>query len=373
LILHVVRQSNGSTSTTGNRDYTPTVVAHTPTPAFPEGQVIYQSEHLELSSPVAWSPDGTRVAAAINRTTVESWDALTGKNVLKFQPGETIAISPVGTNSVAWSPDSSTLAVATLSRVVLFNARTAQPIRTLSPPQPLGEGMLPFFAMSSLLPLSGNGGIGVDDVAWSPDNKYVSAFTSSGVYIWNAQNGSLATHLSNVYLIQNVNSVREIWQPHGHLLATIECQDSACQSTQVSLWDTTTWSIVKQYPDIYTFDWSPSGNQLALVTATRTGVVIVNALTGQQVQQVTDPQISKITAVQWSPDGSRLALGTINSISVTTVSLSIWSVVSGKQLYVFPYNDCSEARWSPESMYVSCVRLVKTGSSSLEQIMIWVA
>ena len=160
-------------------------------------------------------------------------------------------------------------------------------------------------------------------------------------------------------------------------MVTIGCQDAACRATQASLWDTTTWSVVKQYPDIYTLDWSPDGSQLALVSAARTHVLIVDALTGQQVKEITDPRIHMITAVHWSPNGSSLALGTMASASNTTVSLSIWSVTSGKQLYVFPYNDCSEARWSPDSKYLSCIQSEKTGSGNqiryFQQILLWAA
>jgi WD40 repeat protein len=372
LILNTVRQQHTGTAPALPGSTATTMTPQTPTPALPEGQVIYQSEHLTLSSPVVWSPDSTRVAAVVNRTTVESWDALTGKNVLQYQLGGILPAITVGTNVIAWSPDGSTLAVATASGVSLFNARTAQLIRSFSPSLATTSGT----ALSSLLPRSGGGGSGIEDVAWSPDGKEVSAYTNDGVSIWDVENGSQIAHLGNVFLFNNVNSVRELWQPHGHLLATIECQDAACQTTQVSLWDTITRNIL-QYPDVYTFDWSPDGSQLALVSAARTRVLIVDALTGQQVKQITSPQISLITAIHWSPDGSRLVLGTLTSASSTTVSISIWSIASGKQLFVFPYNDCSEARWSPDSKYLSCVRSEKTGSgnkvSYFEQIVIWVA
>lgn len=378
-ILNAVRQQHTGTSPALPGSTATTVISQTSTPALPEGQVIYKSEHLMSSSPVVWSPDGTRVAAVVNRTTVESWDALTGKNVLQYQPGGTLVASMMGTNVVAWSPDGSTLAVATASGVSLFNARTAQLIRSFSP----SLARTPFLittsgsALSSLLPRSGGGGLGIEDVAWSPDGKEVSAYTGDGVSIWDVQNGSQIAHLSNVFLFNNVNSVRELWQPHGHLLATIECQDAACQTTRVSLWDTITRSVVKQYPDVYTFDWSPDGSQLSLVSAAKTRVFIVDALTGQQVKQITSPQIHMITAIHWSPDGSRLMLGTLTSASSATASLSIWSIASGKQFYVFPYNDCSEARWSPDSKYLSCVQSEKTASdnkvSYFEQILIWVA
>ncbi len=366
LILNIVRQHPGTSH-----------VAPTPT----EGQIIYASGHLSLSSPAVWSPDGTRIAAVINKTTVESWDALTGKNVLKYQPGGSIAASLVGTTTVSWSPDGSTLAVATDLGVSLFNARTTQLIRTLSLPSldqatpSLNATLSP--TLSTLLPHSGGGGIFPVDVAWSPNGKEMSASTNTSVYIWNAQNGSLITHLSNVFLLNNVNSVRELWQPHGHLLATIECQDAACRTTQVSLWDTTTWGVVKQYPGIYTLDWSPDGKQLALVNAARTTVLIVNPLTGQQIKQITDPRIHTIAGIHWSPDGSRLALETMASASSTTLGLSIWNITSGKQGYVFPYNGCSETRWSPNSKYLSCIQSVKTESNNkisyFQQILIWEA
>ena len=380
LILTIVRQQQAGIVPAIFGSTVTTKVSRTPTP--PEGRIIYTSGHLDFTSPAVWSPDGTRIAAVINRTTVESWDALTGQNILKYQPSGSIAASPVGTNTVAWSPNGSTLAVATATSVSLFNAQTAQLIHSLSPFQAQHEGTLPLAAisgsvLSDLLPHSGGGGIGLEDIAWSPDGKDVSAYTGGGVFIFDAQSGSLRTHLSNVFLVNNVNSVRVLWQPHGHLLATIACQDAACQNTQVSLWNTTTWSVVKQYPNIYTLDWSPDGSQLALVSAARTRVLIVDALTGQQVKQITDPHIHTIAAIHWSPDSSRVALETMDSASNTTLSLSIWSIVSGKQRYVFPYNDCAEARWSPDSKYLSCIQSEKTESgdkiSYFQQILIWAA
>ncbi len=316
------------------------------------------------------------MAAVVDRTTVESWDALTGENVVRYQTGSEIVASSVVANRIAWSPDSSTLAVASISSISLFNARTAQLIRSFSPLQTLSEGTPPLLpssnpALSLLLLRSGGGFIAIDDIAWSPNGKEMSVYMSNGVAIWNPQSGSLVTHL-NVYLINSASSARELWQPHGHLLATLGCQDAACQATQVSLWDTTTWRVVKQYPNVYMFDWSPDGKQLALVNTAKPRVQIVDALTGQQVRQVT-PQIYATWVVHWSPDGSRLFLETVNSAASTITDIGLWSVTSGKQLYAFPYHDCFGARWSPDSRYLSCLREESGSTGDVAQILVLVA
>ena len=133
------------------------------------------------------------------------------------------------------------------------------------------------------------------------------------------------------------------------------------------------WKLLRDSAD----SQRPDGKQLALMSAARTSVLIVDAQTGQQVKQITDPRIHTIAGVHWSPDDSRLALETMDSASNSMLSLSTWNIVTGKQRYVFPYNDCAEARWSPDSKYLSCIQSEKTGSgnkiSYFQQILIWAA
>lgn len=126
---------------------------------------------------------------------------------------------------------------------------------------------------------------------------------------------------------------------------------------------------------MYSFDWSPDGARLALISMDRTRVLIVNALTGQPVRQIISPRNQRFFNVQWSPDGSRLALGIVTNSSNITTTLGIWSVASGQQLYVFSRPDCSLERWSPDSQYLSCMQDVKTGASSSvdKELVIWIA
>ncbi len=373
LVLNGVHQQPGQLSPANQ-------ATKAPTSAVNSGKVVYQSLPLRLSSPVVWSPDGTRVATVIDGTTVESWDALTGRHVLIYPLGQALHYQ-LDTNVVAWSPDGSMLAVAASPDVLLFNARTGELIRSLSLPQALNEEMpslrtLFNLPLSSLFEHSGGGYGNPTDVNWSADGKEVSAFLSgNGIAIWNAQSGKLIRQLNGVYLLNSTVNVRELWQPHGQHLAAIKCMNPACLTTQVSLWDTTTWSMVKQFPNIYTFDWSPDGAQLALISMDRTQVLIVNALTGQQVRQINAPNNQRFFNVQWSPNGSRLALGTVTNSSNFTTNISIWSVANGQQIFVFTHPNCSLERWSPNSQYLNCIQEVKTGSSGSvnEEIVIWIA
>lgn len=368
VILNIAHQPRAGSSPTVGESTATAIVSPTPTPALPEGQIVYQSAPFRLTQvPVVWSPGGTRVAMAINDTAIESWDALTGQHVLKYPLGN-LSIASQLPNVIAWSPDGRTLAVATSSEILLFNARTAQLIRTLSLPHASSASSGP--ALSSPFPLSGGGGFGIEDVNWSSDGQEISAFTETGIAIWNAQSGSLITQLKGVYLFNSTISVRELWQPHGQHLASIRCANQACSATEISLWDTTTWSIVKQYPSVDTFDWSPNGSQLALVNMARTQVLLVNALTGQQVKQISAPRNQSFFSVQWSPDGSRLLLGTVTNLSPLTTNLSIWSVTSGEQIYVFSRPNCELARWAPTSQYLSCIQANQNGTGI---VLVWVA
>src|SRR5262249_9413493 len=93
--------------------------AATPTPQ-PGGRIVYSSGKHGALLPGAWSPDGTRVAFIIYGKTIhdpillQSWDALTGKNVLTYPTS-----GPLFAN-VAWSPDGKILAVAGISTIFLF-------------------------------------------------------------------------------------------------------------------------------------------------------------------------------------------------------------------------------------------------------------
>ncbi|WP_242527347.1 hypothetical protein [Ktedonosporobacter rubrisoli] len=51
------------------------------------GQVVYRSNGYDMARGPQWSPDGKRIAAAIDNQVVKSWDAMSGKNVITYPSG----------------------------------------------------------------------------------------------------------------------------------------------------------------------------------------------------------------------------------------------------------------------------------------------
>ncbi len=382
LVLNATRQKPIGTTTANNGLASKTPTASLTTPAtLKTGQVIYRSASLDLSMAVVWSPDGSRVATVINRTQVESWDAQTGKNVLIYPIDEAFAVA-----NVAWSPDGNSLAVAGTAKIYLFNAKTAQLIRFFSHPIAFGNtvpapltasitkpGASQRVLMNSTLPRAG---ASFGEVTWSSNGKYLATVSNSSqqMYVWDAGSGSLVKILRGVY----TNNTRAIWSPSGTFLAIIECPDTNCAATQATIWDSTTWTVVKQYPNTFALDWSPDGKRLALLEAAQVlgkDVRIVDAFTGQTIKQFAGEETGRIMDVRWSPDSSRIALEYQGPR--IPGSIKIWNVASGMLLYNFSNDDTHLPRWSPDSKYMSSVQTIRIGSGKdtrySVQILIWVA
>ena len=86
-----------------------------------------QGAHAAVSTSVAFSPDGKRIASASQDRTVKVWDARTGQETLTLK-GHTDVVS----GSVAFSPDGKRLASASEDGTVkVWDAGTGQEILTL--------------------------------------------------------------------------------------------------------------------------------------------------------------------------------------------------------------------------------------------------
>lgn len=107
-----------------------------------------------VGTDVAWSPDGTTLAASTTGGSAVLLDGIDAQVLDELRSGEEFAYA------VAWSPDGSMIAVGTLDgRVVVWPVGAAEPSRDLS----VGE-------MVSL-------------VAWSPNGEIVAAATESGALL----------------------------------------------------------------------------------------------------------------------------------------------------------------------------------------------
>jgi dipeptidyl aminopeptidase/acylaminoacyl peptidase len=379
IVLNDVHQQPGPSSPAST-------ATKTPTPVVDEGKVLYHSGTIPYPTNIAWSPDGQQIAEASPKVPggpwqLTSWDALTGQHVLTYQITNLFFYGEDAFTSVAWSPDGHSLAVVDYTgRVDIFDVQSGKLFHTFSPAlalstasmQPLaGSGGAAKSPLSSLFPQSGGPISLTPEIAWSPDGTSMVESITGQILIWNVSTGSPVKQLTDDYL---GNNLRAFWQPHGSLLAVIACQNTTTCASNTSnsamepsafIWDTTTWRLVKQYPGVFTLDWSPDGKQLALATEELNGqsVRIVEAATGQTVKQFTGTQV---TALHWSPDGSRLS-------EERSGTITIWSIPDAKLLYTFPQY-ASEATWSPDGKYIACIQEVKTSSGYANtEIAIWIA
>jgi WD40 repeat protein/transcriptional regulator with XRE-family HTH domain len=152
-----------------------------------EQQVI---THTGKIRDLAYSPDGTRIAAAANDRTARIWDLASGRLLLTLKPE-----APGDPVSVAYSPDGTRLAVVGAGPLLqLYDANTG----------------------AVLLALTGHGG-NVTDVVFSPDGTLLAtASEDQTAKVWDAQSGqelfTLYGHHNAVYGVS--------FSPDGRRLVT---------------------------------------------------------------------------------------------------------------------------------------------------------
>ena len=196
-------------------------------------------DYSTLGACVAWSPDGSQLAAAYidpqNVLCVAFWDLASGNRLTPLQfPGmseitTTYTLTPM---LLAWSPDG--------QRIALSNGNTVTQIRALPGGQVLAT-----------LP------IGPDSLAWSPDSAYLAADHQ----VWDVDTG----HLQHTYGPQ---SQAVDWSPDCVYLAT------GGKDMLVSIWETRSGKLIQTYQGhsapINALRWSPDGSLIASASDDRT-------------------------------------------------------------------------------------------------------
>jgi len=204
-----------------------------------------------LGHSVAWSPHGTRIAAAgysqpqLNEVRFDGlflvlWDARTGTMLGGGSQSGSRQDGRTGPTGIAWSPDGSLLAWGEINQVYITQMNA--------------DGS---FQQGTLQTLKASA---AHNLAWSPDRTHLATTSSSfplRIQIWNVYTGKLAISYQDPG--SDVNSLA--WSPNGRALASVHTDGS------VHLWDATTGANTATYlghnGPAMAVSWSPDSTFIA--------------------------------------------------------------------------------------------------------------
>jgi WD40 repeat protein len=258
---------------------------------------------------VAFSPDGTRLATASLDGTAKVWDAATGGVLFTLEPGKADAASAGNLYSVAISPDGAQLALAGEAGVVtLWDALTGQ-------------------AQFSL-PAQGEPSA-IYSLAFSPDAKRLAAASGDGaVRVWELGTASLSLTVPiqlslppDMLTLINVHDVA--FSPDGTRLATLGHDNT------VQIWDALTGrellTLAGHTEVVLALAYSADGTRLATASYDTT-TKVWDAGSGAELLTLAG-NTARNTGVAFSPDGMRLAVVSDDGTA------KVWDASSGQQLF----------------------------------------
>lgn len=159
------------------------------------GEVIQnlQEPLVDSSSEVAWSPDGTQLAASGGDGVIAVWNTAT------WETEHILTDTSSGALGLQWSPDGSKIASIVVPGVIdIWDAETGQKIFTIVPTLPIGT---------------------LFDFDWSPDGNEIAVAVGTRVRIFDVATGRtiLVTGTESEDLLEGISAVS--WSPDGSKLA----------------------------------------------------------------------------------------------------------------------------------------------------------
>jgi len=284
--------------------------------------------HTNIVDIVAWSPDGSKIAAGDRTGDLRVWDAATGADLL------TMSGHDGDVTSMAWSPDGSKIATVTdgsdnsaapwHGSVLIWDAATGANLHTLT-----GHTAR------------------LDSVSWSPDGtKVVSASPiDESVRVWDAATGA---NLLTLTLPSSQNETSVAWSPDGTKLA------STTNDKSILVWDSATGDILLTLTgDTGTpsqLAWSPDGSKIAAGSFDR-HMRVWDATTGDNL--LTIKQDGVVGSVAWSPDGSKIA-SRMSFADTGSPAVNVWDATTGAALQTWPTDSSyTDVLWSPDGSKIA--------------------
>jgi WD40 repeat protein len=296
---------------------------------------VYSQTAEPIISSVAWSPDGTRIAAGYSQGVVKIWDAATMSLQTSVQTGlEGWDVSAFSVNTLSWSPDGHLLAAGldTLPPggfIQVIDVDTGQILESLY------------------------AGYRIPSLAWSPDGSMLAAgltilsplLTPKGwIRVWDSAEFQLIAEFEHGY----ASDVAEIaWSPDGSKLASAG-YDEAGFDNSVRTWDTTQWTLLQTFEHpglVMSVAWGPDGTRLA---SSGVGVPgrIWDSATGQQLidLQTGDPEemFAGASYIAWRPYSSQV-------VSHAVGRIILWDSATGQVIEEQPlWTHSLNLAWSPD-------------------------
>lgn len=262
---------------------------------------------------LAWSPDGTKIAAGIDNT-VQIWESATGQRLVTYTG------HPQNVLSVSWSPDGTRLVSADLEGgVQVWQASDGKLLWMGPDPPPSARGVWA-------------------TAAWSPNGAWIAATVigadvppSSMTSLWDATHGTLIRRLADWTLYTQ----QVAWSPESTRLAT------GGNPQSVAAWDAGSaqkiWSYQGDSAYVEGLAWSPDGTRLAscgnkpiVLFASNGGVRIWDATSGRRVLTYWghSSQVD-LWALAWSPNGKFIASGGTDQVA------QVWVARTGERVLTY--------------------------------------
>jgi WD40 repeat protein len=237
------------------------------------------------SRDIAFSPDGSTLAVASNEE-IGLWDMATGQSRLTLRRQR--RFSAVLSHTLSFSPDGRTLAIVSGDTMAqLWNTETGTTRAVLK-----HEGL-------------------VTALIFSPDNRLVATASDHTVQLWDGETGASRLVLKHVHPIRSV-----AFSPDGRVLATVSSDNIA------RLWDLETGEsrgVFEHQKEVYVVTFSSSGNALAV--GLDGGTQIWDVPTNLRRAVLT--QEGAIRKIAFSPDQHTLATG-------SDATVQLWDFDTGE-------------------------------------------